>query len=71
MDQIKIKRQMIGLAAAVFMLFVRSSQAALPDIHGFLEFDVGVRTRDDNTKRDDFNLLEQRLQLKSLYYFEG
>ncbi len=44
--------------------------AAVPDIHGFSELAGGVKTSDDNTKRDSFNLLEERLQLKSSYGFE-
>lgn len=34
------------------------------DISGFLEGATGVRTQDDTTKKDSFNLLETRLQLK-------
>ncbi len=36
-----------------------------PQIHGFLENDYGVKLSNDLTKRDNFNLLEQRLQLKT------
>lgn len=39
--------------------------------HGFFEGDVGVKVSDDQTKRDNFNLLEQRAQLKTSYFFEG
>ncbi len=45
--------------------------ASMPDIGGFFEFDFGAKVSDDNTKKDSYNLLEQRLQLKSSYYFEG
>ncbi|MDP8266193.1 MAG: hypothetical protein P9M07_04530 [Candidatus Aceula meridiana] len=45
--------------------------AALPKLHGFVEFDYGLKLSDDNTKRDNYNLLEQRLQLKLTHYFSG
>lgn len=45
--------------------------ASFPDIHGFAEVSTGIKMSDDNTKRDNFNLLEQRVQLKSTYYFQG
>src|SRR3989338_7913610 len=48
-----------------------TGRAALPEFHGFAEFAYGPKVSDDNTKRDDFNLLEQRLQLKTKYLFEG
>ena len=41
-----------------------------PEVHGFLETAYGVKVSDDQTKRDDYNLLEQRLQLKTLHFFE-
>ena len=43
----------------------------MDDWHGFVELDYGVKLNSDTTKRDDFNLLEQRLQLKYAHYFEG
>jgi len=41
-----------------------------PDIHGFFEIDAGLKFKDDATKHDDYNMLEQRLQLKASYYPE-
>jgi len=55
----------------LFIAFCPNSFAAGPNLHGFLEADYGVKLSDDNTKRDSFNLLEQRLQLKTTYLFEG
>jgi hypothetical protein len=52
-------------------LGVVPSAPAAPDIHGFAEFDYGAKVSDDTTKRDNFNLLEQRLQLKAGHFFEG
>jgi len=54
-------------------LFPFSSRALtfgnnLPVVHGFLEFDYGYKFKDDTTKEDSYNLLEQRLQLKTRYY---
>jgi len=54
-----------------FLAAAPAARAAMPVLHGFVEMDYGVKVSDDTTKRDDFNLLEQRLQLKSVYYFEG
>lgn len=47
------------------------SWAEMPEVQGFVETAYGFKPGHDNTKHDDFNLLEQRLQLKSLYFFEG
>lgn len=71
MDQIKHR---IGIAAGIGIILAvltATAYAAMPDITGFVEFDVGVKLSDDSTKNDSVNILEQRLQLKSLYYFEG
>ncbi len=40
----------------------------LPDVHGFLEFDYGYKLKNDTTKKNEYNMLEQRLQLKTRYY---
>ncbi len=53
------------------LFFPAPAGAAVPAVHGFSELAGGVKTSDDNTKRDGFNLLEERLQLKSSYGFEG
>lgn len=52
-------------------LVCKNSFAELAKFHGFVEVDYGVKVSDDKTKRDNFNLLEQRLQLKTTYYFDG
>ena len=62
------------MAVAVSAVSVFSpvpAQAARPSVHGFSEFAYGVKVSDDTTKRDNFNLLEERLQLKSNYAFDG
>jgi hypothetical protein len=41
-----------------------------PRINGFLENDFGLKLGNDQTKRDDFNFFEQRLQLKARMYPE-
>lgn len=56
---------------ALFAIFCKSGYAGLPQFHGFVETDCGVKISDDKAKRDSFNLLEQRLQLKTAYFFEG
>jgi hypothetical protein len=68
----------VTLAAKLIIFFVvmtvaasRPALAAMPNMHGFVEFDYGAKLSDDSTKRDDFNLFEQRLQLKTNYFFEG
>ena len=54
----------------IFIL-VQPSFAAWPQIHGFIETDYGVKLSDDDTKRDNYNLFEQRLQLRANHYFSG
>lgn len=50
---------------------IRSAHAfGKPEIHGFFELDAGGRIKNDTTKHTDYNLLEQRLQLKTSYYPE-
>ena len=41
-----------------------------PVIRGFLENDFGIKLGNDLTKRDEFNIFEQRLQLKTRFYPE-
>lgn len=60
----------LGALCVIWMNVVASAVAA-PDIHGFAEFDYGAKVSDDTTKRDNFNLMEQRLQLKASHFFEG
>ncbi|MFH1847860.1 MAG: hypothetical protein ABH825_01430, partial [Candidatus Omnitrophota bacterium] len=67
-----IKKILSACAPAILAgIFAAKCFAGTPEFHGFLEGAYGVKVRDDNTKRDDFNLLEQRLQLKAAHFFEG
>ena len=64
-----------GAAAVVprcrHFLYDPGSLGGAPGLHGFAEVAYGVKASDDNTKRDDFNLLEQRLQIKTTYFSRG
>lgn len=71
MDKIKFKAIFIIFVCGVIFFVAQRVWAAVPELHGFAEFDYGLKVSDDNTKRDNFNLLEQRLQLKSTYFFDG
>ncbi|MFA5039503.1 MAG: hypothetical protein WC732_07475 [Candidatus Omnitrophota bacterium] len=56
------------LAAA--LLFAKPGRAEWTGLHGFAEQAFGLRLNDDKlTKRKTYNMLEQRLQLKSSYVF--
>jgi hypothetical protein len=60
--------------AAVFIIFPAASAKALelPQWHGFVEQDFGVRLSEDSpTKHRDYNLFEQRVQLKTRYAIPG
>lgn len=70
MDKIRTGAAAVVLAAGIFFMS-REVWAASPGLHGFAEAAYGVKASDDHTKRDDFNLLEQRLQIKTTYFFEG
>ncbi len=50
------------------LLYAGTAQAAL--FHGFLEGALGPRFGDQRTEKEDYNLLELRLQLKKRYYPE-
>lgn len=65
------KKAFILVLILLNTVFSKNSFAELPELHGFLEADYGVKVSDDKTKRDSLNLLEQRLQLKTTYFFEG
>ena len=54
-----------GRAYAGFALFDNG-----PVVRGFFENAYGVKVSDDTTKRDSFNMLEQRLQLETRIYPE-
>ncbi len=40
----------------------------IPEFRGFAEFSFGLKMGNDTTKRDEYNFLEQRLQLKTTIY---
>ena len=61
----------LAIVLGAGLCFPGQGHAAVPEVNGFVETAYGLRPGHDATKRDDFNLLEQRLQLKSLYFFEG
>lgn len=72
MDKIKrIFLKAAVLASAVFFFYATAEAASFPKLHGFLESSYGIKLSDDKTKNDSFNLLEQRLQLKTSYFVEG
>lgn len=72
MDTIKKSSKHLLALIVAFCLGVVPTQAALPEIHGFGEAAFGLNVGDDaGTKHARYNLLEQRLQLKSTYYVEG
>lgn len=71
MDPLKRHIVLCGLAVALLWPVPRASAAQLPEIHGFVEADAGVTLDSGNTKHDDYNLLEQRVQLKSTVFFSG
>ncbi len=54
-----------------FLLPPKAEAVSRPQWQGFFETDYGIKLSDDSTKRDSFNLLEQRFQLKTSYYIEG
>ena len=59
----------IAVAAAGLLLFHAPAQAAnVPDLHGFIEAVYGPKfSGDERTQKDEFNVLEQRLQLKAAW----
>lgn len=61
----------LSLGTAIFVLLSTSAYGGLSDLHGFAELDYGVKLSDDTTKNNNYNLLEQRAQIKYLHYFEG
>ena len=62
-------RKLAVIVGCLFLGLPAGPAGAAPEIHGFLEADYGVKLSDDTTKRDNFNLLEQRLQLKTSHVF--
>lgn len=73
MDKKKMRRYLsvffiLGIFAFPVLAFTLNDK--LPPLHGFLEFDYGYKFKNDTTKKDEYNLLEQRLQLKARYYPE-
>lgn len=67
----KIKKHFTKIFLVVAALVCRPVFAEDLALHGFIEAAYGVKVSDDSTKRDNFNLLEQRAQLKTVHYFQG
>ena len=56
----------------VFLVALSAYAVELPEWHGFIEQDYGGRlSRDSLTKHKSYNMLEQRLQLKTRYAIPG
>ncbi|MDD5513350.1 MAG: hypothetical protein PHD09_06255, partial [Candidatus Omnitrophica bacterium] len=66
-------RQRAALFLSVFMLAFYGAAAGgeLPRVHGFAENAFGLKLEYGDTKHRNYNMLEQRLQLKSSYFFSG
>ena len=71
MGKVKFIILSVTVLSIISPVFAGKASAKMPEMHGFIEADLGLKLTDDTTKRDDYNLLEQRLQLKSMYFFEG
>ncbi len=56
----------IGIVLFPIMCFAQPVE-----FHGFIEASYGVKLSNDTTKHDAYNLLEQRFQFATNYYFEG
>ena len=67
----KMKKHFTKMLLVVAALMCRPVFAEDLALHGFIEAAYGVKVSDDSTKRDNFNLLEQRAQLKTAYYFRS
>ncbi|MFH1378826.1 MAG: hypothetical protein ABII23_00990 [bacterium] len=61
-----MKKTIIG--ACVIILCSPAAWGRSIKLHGFLEADASMRFEEDSTRKDQYNFLEQRLQLKSAYY---
>jgi len=61
---------LLGGALILSLALPGSAQAGLV-WHGFTETAVGVRLQEDTIKHDGYNMLEQRVQLKTRYIFKG
>ena len=53
------------------LMVSNNAYADFSEVNGFVESDFSVKLSDDNTKKDLYNFFEQRVQLKSSYFFEG
>lgn len=69
-----VKINIPSLILSILLILTANASAAGTDfikqlnLHGFAEFAFGARLRSGSTKHDAYNLLEQRVQLKSNYY---
>lgn len=59
------------IAAAVGTISAPAYAAEWPELHGFAEVDAAAKFDGGNTKHEDYNLLEQRVQLKSTVFISG
>ncbi len=55
----------------VFLAFPLLAQASFSGWHGFIEHNVGFKTKNDTTQHDHYNMWEERLQLRTTYYTQG
>ena len=73
---VRIERE-IFFIAALLLLLAPQAEARLqlgengPALSGFFECAWGIKLEDDTTKRDAYNMLEQRLQLQTHIYLES
>ncbi len=69
--------RLIFFFTLIYVLFLPGEARALrlfdkePVIHGFMEHASGFTFDNPKTKHGDYNMMEQRLQLKSSYYYRG
>ena len=66
-----MKRGKAIFIGVLMMGWLGALPAMAIEVHGFGEAVVGFKLSDDQTKGDTVNLLEQRWQLKTTYFFEG
>jgi len=67
-----LKRAFLIATAVIFLIVPPAQALELPQWHGFIEQDFGGRLNQDSlTKHKNYNLLEQRVQLKTRYAIPG
>ena len=69
--RLKVKRiKNILLVVCLISLFFAHAPAEAFDLHGFAEGSFGAKFGDERANKDEYNLLEGRIQLKSSYFPE-